>query len=291
MADLNIAGHKVSPLAAGAIGVGSLVVIWFAWKQHQASAASSTSASAIDSLTGLPTSQDNATDPLTGMTYLAEAQEYGSVSAAEQSVAGESSLGYSAAYGTGSGLVGSSTGQDLVPGNVVQGTSYASNAAWAQAVEAGLTDIGYAPTDIAAALGRYLGNLSETAAQAGIVQAAIAEYGPPPVGSFLVIMAAPTGPTSSGGTSRPSSAPGLSVTPAKGKADFGWSTIASATSYELVVTGAGGKGTGTSHVDQQEAGNHAEGVALAKGKYKAQVRAMNTAGDGPYSAAKAFTVT
>ena len=173
-----------------AVAVGGAGVAWFAIKQHQ-STSSTPSAAAIDPLTGLPTSEDNQPDPVTGEGYLAEAQQYGSVSAAEQALSGEGlSGGY---YGTGgTGLVGTSTGASLVPSNVVQGTEYASNASWAQAVEAGLTDIGYAPTDISAALGRYLGNLSETAAQAGIVQAAIAEYGPPPVGSFQVIQASAT---------------------------------------------------------------------------------------------------
>ena len=195
MADLDISGHKVSPLAATAIGAGSLVVIWFAWRQHQAAqSASSGDSSAIDPVTGLPYSQDSQTDPLTGMTYLQEAQEYGSVQAAEQATAGESAIDYSGLYGTGSGLTGTSTGQDLTPPNVVQGTTYGSNAAWAQAVESGLTDIGYSSTDVAAALGRYLANLSETSSQASIVQAGIAEYGPPPVGSYQVILAS-SGPS------------------------------------------------------------------------------------------------
>jgi hypothetical protein len=181
-----------------AVAVGGAGVAWFAWRQHKASSASP-SASAIDPLTGLPASQDNTPDPVTGEAYLAEAQQYGSVQAAEQALSGQGLAG--GYYGTGgNGLVGTSTGASLVPANVVQGTSFGSNSAWAQAVEAGLTDLGYAPTDVSAALGRYLGNLSETAAQAGIVQAAIAEYGPPPTGSFQVIQAPASGPASSGNT-------------------------------------------------------------------------------------------
>jgi hypothetical protein len=205
MADVSVFGRKVNPWVAGAVGIGGAGVAWLAWKQHKASASS---ASAIDPLTGLPASQDNAIDPLTGEAYLAEAQEYGSVQAAEQAVAGESAIDYSGAYDTGSGLVGTSAGTSLVPSTVVQGTTYASNAAWAQAVEAGLTDIGYSSTDVAAALGRYLSNLSETPAQAGIVQAAIAEYGPPPVGSFQVILAPSTGTgTTTTGTGTGTKAP------------------------------------------------------------------------------------
>lgn len=192
---MKIFGKTVSTPVAVAVGGGSLVAIWFAWKQHKASqASSSTSPSAIDPVTGLPYSQDQQIDPLTGMAYLAEAQQYGSVQAAENAVAGQSSLDYSNAssgygYGSGTGSSGSSGSSS---------TGYTSNAAWAQAVEAGLTDIGYASTDVAAALGRYLAGLSLTSDQATIVQAAIAEYGPPPVGSFQVILAPTTTPTGSG---------------------------------------------------------------------------------------------
>jgi hypothetical protein len=193
-----VVANPFSGLSTGekiAVALGGAGVAWFAIKQHQSSSAASSSA--IDPLTGLPASQDNQPDPVTGEAYLAEAQQYGSVSAAEQALSGSGlSGGY---YGTGgSGLIGTSTGASLVPANTVQGTAYATNAAWAQAVEAGLTDIGYAPTDISAALGRYLSGLSETAAQAGIVQAANAEYGPPPVGSFQVIQAPAAGPVSTG---------------------------------------------------------------------------------------------
>lgn len=195
---MKIFGKTISTPAAVAIGGGSLVAIYFAYKQHKASqaASSSTSASSIDPVTGLPYSEDNQVDPLTGETYLAEAQQYGSVSAAESAAAGSSAMDYSNAsngygygYGSGSGSPGSSSGS---------GTGYSSNAAWAQAVEAGLTDIGYSSTDVAAALGRYLAALSLTSDQATIVQAAIAEYGPPPVGSYQVILAPSTGSTGSG---------------------------------------------------------------------------------------------
>lgn len=200
MKDIDLFGHKVKPLTAGAIVVGSGAVIWFAVKQHQAAAGSSSS-SAIDPLTGLPSSQDNVDDPLTGLTYAGEAQQYGSVSAAEQAAAGQSSLDLSSAYGTGGGgVIGSSGATTLVPSTDTTAATYATNAAWAQAVEAGLTDVGYTSTDVSAALGRYLGSLSETADQATIVDAAIAEYGPPPVGTYTVILAPATTATGSGNT-------------------------------------------------------------------------------------------
>jgi hypothetical protein len=194
MQDIDIAGHKVKPVTAGAVVIGSAAAIWFAVRQRKAAASSSTSPDAIDPLTGLPYSQDQTTDPLTGESYLAEAQEYGSVSAAEQAVAGESSLDFSSEYGA-AGSVGS-TGTTTA--GTTAGTTYASNAAWAQAVTSGLSAIGYTPSDVSAALGLYLGSLPETAAQAGIVNTALAEYGPPPAGSYTIILAAATGPAGSG---------------------------------------------------------------------------------------------
>lgn len=197
MSEIKILGHKFSKGEAVAVGAGGLVVIYFVWKQHKASTPGS--AASIDPVTGLPTSEDDQIDPLTGSAYLAEAQQYGSVSAAEQAYAGEASVDYGSSYSGGGGVAGSSA-TPLVYANEVQGTTYASNAAWSQAVEAGLSDIGYSSTDIAAALGRYLGSLSETPDQASIVDAAIAEYGDPPVGTFTVIMAPATTSTTSGNT-------------------------------------------------------------------------------------------
>jgi hypothetical protein len=94
----------------------------------------------------------------------------------------------------------------------------------------------------------------------------------------------------SGGGSKPGTAPGLSVSGHSKFADFGWGAVTGATSYELLVVGAGGQGTGTSHVDSKGAGTHSEHVTLAPGKYKASVRAWNSAGSGPWSATKPFTV-
>jgi hypothetical protein len=193
MADITVFGKKISPAAAVAIAGGSGLAIWFAYKHHQASASSSDS-SAIDPVTGLPYSEDDTTDPLTGMTYLAEAQQYGSVSAAEQAYAAESSADEAEDTGTGTDLTGSSAGVTTE----VPAAGYTTNAQWAAAVTAGLTDLGYSAADVSAALGAYLGSLPETSAQAAIVNDALAEYGPPPVGTYTVILASSTGPTGSG---------------------------------------------------------------------------------------------
>jgi len=262
-----IFGHTVTRPAAIAIAGGSALAIWFAWKQHQGSG--SQSPTALDPVTGLPYSQDSQTDPLTGMTYLAEAQQYGSVSAAEQAVAGEASVDFSSAAGSGGGGGG---GQSLVPASTVQGTAYASNSAWAQAAQGGLTDIGYTSTDVAEALGAYLGSKPLTPAQAAIVQAAVAEYGPPPVGTFTITLAPATGPTGSGaggggasppaggipglggggaGTSPPPAAAGRLPAPSgitltdRGKTGVGlkWDPVSGASGYFCEAKAGGSNGT------------------------------------------------
>lgn len=85
---------------------------------------------------------------------------------------------------------------------------------------------------------------------------------------------------------------GFSITPTSNGANFGWGKVDGAKAYQLQVTGAGGAGTGTSHYDHAGADNHAEGVRLAGGKYKARVRAgtSTTSLTGPWTPYKSFTV-
>lgn len=142
----------------------------------------------IDPVTGLAYADDNATDPLTGLQYLQEAQQYGSVQAAESVV---SDYGSSVASGSGYPVApaiqepnGTLSGSTNPPGS-----PYNSNAGWAQAAQAGLVDVGYDATTVGAALGAYLTGTPLTADQAKIVNTAIAEFGKPPVGDLQVILA------------------------------------------------------------------------------------------------------
>jgi len=207
---VKIGGKEISNwwLIGGAAGLG---VIWYLYKRGSASspASSGTGSSAIDPVTGLPYSQDQQTDPATGMTYLAEAQEYGSVAAAESAVSSGSAYGLAGESGGYGGTAGYPTSN---VGTTSSAGSYATNAAWAQAVTAGLTGLGYSSTDIAAALGLFfagqpLGSGADGVSYASIVQAAEAEYGPPPQGTYSIIAepssggaATTTGTTASTGT-------------------------------------------------------------------------------------------
>jgi hypothetical protein len=197
---MNIGGRKVSNWWLIGGGVGVVAVIWV-FRKNSGSPASPASATGTDPVTGLPYSQDSQVDPVTNMGYLAEAQQYGSVSAAEAAVTG------GAALGSGYGLSGGSGGYYGTAGYPTSSTGsgstgsggYSSNAQWAQAVQAGLAGLGYDPQTVASALGLYLASMPLPAADASLVQAAIAEYGPPPVGSYPIIRS----PSSGGGATIP----------------------------------------------------------------------------------------
>ena len=178
---------------AGAVGIGGFMVYrhhqstgsWNPWSSGSSAVAAGSSTS-INPITGLAYSQDNATDPITGEQYLAEAQQYGSVAAAEASV---SAYGQSTATGSGIPVNPASPGSSGSVNTPVGSNVYTSNAAWAQAVTAGLTDVGYDGPTVAAALGLYETGSPMTAAQAKIINTAIAEYGPAPTGNLQIIIA------------------------------------------------------------------------------------------------------
>jgi hypothetical protein len=234
---------------------------WNPFSSKSSTTAGTTSAgtaTSIDPVTGLAYSEDDMTDPITGLTYLAEAEQYGSVATADSSV---SAYGASSASGSG---IPVNPASPVASGsvNTVQGsTVYTSNAAWAQAVEAGLTDVGYSSTDIASALGAYLTQQPVDSTQANIISVAIAEYGNPPVGNLQII----TEPTSKSSTTTTGTSPS---TPVKVQVpDVKGDTIDAA---EKLITAVGLK----SHINQVLKGGTsyyinsqtpAAGTSIAKG--------------------------
>lgn len=244
---VTIGGHKIPKWGVwGGLAAAAGGVIWY-WRKQSAAAAASTTASGtqsgIDPVTGLPYSQDNQTDPMTGMTYLAEAQQYGSVAAADASVQGN----YTAAGGYGGGGYGGTSGYPS-PGDGGGGTTstggppYANNAQWAQAAEAGLQALGWNAKDVGAAIGRYLGQLPLDTQQVSIVQTAVAEYGTPPVGTYTII---PGGKNPGGGGGATNPVTGLHTTDTGyTSADIAWDAAQGATGYlitpnrHVTMTGA-----------------------------------------------------
>jgi hypothetical protein len=258
------------PQLYAAIGGTVLVGGYIEYKHHSSTGSwnpfskgsTAASGSAIDPVTNLPVSEDDAIDPITGLAYLAEAQEYGSVATAEASV---SAYGASSATGSGVGVSPASPGAggSTTATGAVGSSTYTSNAAWAQAATDGLADIGYSETDVATALGDYLTSTPVTATQAGYINTAIAEYGPAPIGSFQIILipttppaTTPTTPTAPSTPTTPVKTPGTTPTapvPAKTAAPamptgvttsgvtasgftVKWNAVKDATSYRVRVT-------------------------------------------------------
>jgi hypothetical protein len=168
-----------------AIGGGVVaVLVGYAYYKKRQSGSSSSSSTATPSAPGATGSGDPyppdgttgnpsdpySTDPATGMTYGDE----------------QSSGGYGGYGGYGSGVgagypIGDGTGTGTTS------TAITTNAQWAQQVEQDLPGIGFSATAVATAVGRYLAKLPLSPEQANIIQVAVAEEGPPPVGTFPII--------------------------------------------------------------------------------------------------------
>jgi hypothetical protein len=196
---------KLSPTELKIVIVGTVLVAGYAEYSHHkktgswspfatgstgAAAGSGATASASGTVTDPTTGQvysDTAVDPITQLTYASEIANYGDVATADSEFSGQ--------YGTQTGAVTpqsfatgytsnlASVGESSISGNDV----YTSNSAWAQAATAGLTDVGYDGPTVSEALGAYLTGTPLTPAQVTIVNTAIAEYGPAPVGNIQVI--------------------------------------------------------------------------------------------------------
>lgn len=271
---------------AGGLGIGGYLIYrhhkttgsWNPWSSSTST--SSTDQSGTDPITGLPYSDDSATDPLTGQQYLAEAQQYGSVAAAEASVSA-----YGASTATGSGIpVNPASPVPQGSLNTPVGTNvYTSNAAWAQAVQAGLTDVGYNPTTLAQAIGLYLTQSPLTAAQAQLVNVAIAEYGAPPVGSLQVIQA-PTTQPSTAGVPKPAQGWSASIGSSTTTNDLNvhWDAVSGATKYEAKFS----NGFDNNNIINPGGIFSVKSVGK-KGTY--QIRAGNTVGWAPWSAVKSYS--
>jgi hypothetical protein len=323
--EITIAGHKFPKWVVWASAIGGVGAVYLAYRAHKnaAAAAATTAAtqSGIDPVTGLPYSEDSAIDPVTGMTYLQEAQEYGSVSAADASVSQSASdAGYSDEDYGESGLA---AGEPDYYSSAAS-TTYSTNAEWVSAATTGLESLGYAASDVNTALANYLAGLSLTSTQATIVQAAIAEFGPPPVGTFAInVQSTASGATSTGtsstgtssttttGTSSTSSTgstgtSSTSSTTAKSTATpetapinvrastsgavttISWQAVGAVEGYEYQIAEPSGELYRSGSVTVPS-GSFDNLVDIAKGTWHFKCRAFNAAGFGPWSSVIAFT--
>lgn len=232
---------QIYTAVGGGVAIGGYMIYrhhastgsWNPWSSaSNAGAAASTS---VNPITGLPYSQDDAVDPQTGMTYLAEANQYGTVQQADASL---SAFGQSTATGSGIGVNPASPAPTGSVNTVQGGTTYTSNAAWAQAVTAGLTDVGFNGASLAQALGKYLTSSPMTADDAKLINTAIAEYGNPPIGNLQVILA----PTQGSGSGTASTVPvvtnGHVVSATANGATIAWDG-SNAVKYVVTLVGPG----------------------------------------------------
>jgi hypothetical protein len=246
LADIEIAGHKVSVWWLVGGGAGLVLVVYLyrrGTSSSTASTATGTSGSSIDPVTGLPYSEDDTVDPVTGMTYLAEAQEYGSVQAAEEAY--QSGAEAEDDYGSDSGDSGYVGTAGYPTSNVgttsTTTTAYTTNAQWAQAVTAGLVSLGYSASDVTTALGLFFADAQLSSAQANIIQIAEAEYGVPPVGTYSIVQ----------------SGNGTGATGTSGSAGNGSSTGTGTSSSTATVPDCSGLSAGAAHNSITAAGLHA----------------------------------
>lgn len=260
---ITLAGHKVPNWALWSAGIGSGLVLVLYLRSRGGTASTNAGTSSADQV-----------DPITGLTDAQDIAEYGSVAAADQAAGAGGGGGGGGYYATGGGAsyggtAGYPTANVTSPAST---TAYPTNAAWSQAATAGLAALGYSSTAISAALGLYFAGAPLTADQASIVQAAIAEFGAPPDGTYSIVSSPSSGgavagtgggATDSGGSgtdgssSTGSPAAGSSiggswvVSNSGGDVVIGWMPVGPATSWNVTRTGPGG--TVTNHVTKPEA--------------------------------------
>jgi hypothetical protein len=93
---------------------------------------------------------------------------------------------------TGAFISGAGAGQSVLQPS--------TNASWAQQVEAYLQTLGYDPTAVGSAIGKYLTGQQVTADQQSIIGAALGFFGQPPQGAPPIVGGTPTGNGTGGGT-------------------------------------------------------------------------------------------
>jgi hypothetical protein len=193
---------KMGWIIGGAVALGVGVYVWWKHKQSETASTPTTTAGYGYAAYGYHAGYGYGTTPIYG--------GYG---------AGGLGLGYPGQYGSPYGYH---------PGPPT------SNAQWATAVETSLGTQGYNAMAVSAALGKYLTGGQLTADQVGIVQAAIAFNGDPPVPGSNGYPPAIHSSGSGGGGNATNPVTGLKVTnPGTTGVDISWTASTGATSYQV----------------------------------------------------------
>jgi len=157
-----------------------------------------------------------------------------------------------------------------------------SNAEWTARAISALGDIGYEPSAVASAIGKYLARKGLTQAEAELINVARARLGPPPIGDFPVTMVEPTPtppvvtpPVTKPRVTPPKAPTGVRVVSAtRNTITLRWNGVSGATMYQTHMDGRAGY--------VRRSGATITIVSLRPGRrYVFRVRAVNSAGVGP----------
>jgi hypothetical protein len=195
----NLKTWQKGAIVVGGVGVVGLVV-YEKVKTKKAAAVPVTPDTATQAATSGTTGEiedpttgtmypDTSVDPQTGLTYEQEITEYGSVSAADAASSG--TVDQAALQGETPQEYVEQTGGYTGTG-ATTGSTVTTNAQWMSEVESGLSEQGYTASDIGQALAAYfagkpLGVSSDGGNLYTIMNLAVSEYGPPPVGSYPLL--------------------------------------------------------------------------------------------------------
>ena len=282
----------LKPWQQGAVAVGGIGVVGLVIWQHQkakktpaiptgtpAAAAASGVASTAGEVEDPATGQyypDGEVDPQSGLTYQQEIAEYGSVQGADDAT---SSVGNQAAL---QGITPQEYVEQTGGTGTTGGAPVTTNAQWMAEVESGLSEQNYSASDIGQGLAAYfaskpLGTSSDGTNLYTMMNLAIAEYGPPPTGSYPLLIASAPPPAGNGSSSSaPKTAPShLTATTDASDLVASWSAVSGATQYGVEL--ANGH---TATVPRTDA---TFSVATSGPSGTVKVRAGNSAGWGPYS--------
>ena len=208
-------------VVVGSVGVAGLVVYQ---REKAKKAVPATPATATPAASSAPVSTgtageiedpttgqyypDTDVDPESGLTYQQEITEYGSVSAAEAASSGAGDQ--AALQGETPQEYVEQTGQYT---GTTTGATVTTNAQWMAEVETGLSEQNYTASDIGQGLAAYfaskpLGTSSDGTNLYTMMELAVSEYGPPPTGSYPLLI----GGTTTTGTSTKVTVPDVAGT-------------------------------------------------------------------------------
>lgn len=175
---------------------------------------------------------------VTGVIYWRRSQAEAAEGDAAVEAFDEGALTDTGEFGGGAGWQWAAT----PTGDVIEGSGSSAprtNPEWTSRANEALIGAGYGPTEVAAALGKYLGRQPLSSTEAVMVRAALGFVGNPPEGTYAVTLAPATAtptPTTPKAPAAPSSVSVSLI--GTDKAQLRWPAVAGATGYSVWRNGA-----------------------------------------------------